>query len=105
MKYLAIIFSLYMALLTLMPCQDKEDFSGANTNVSTIGKQAKGVEHTGLETCPPFCTCSCCSVSRDFIPSKTFGVVVYQVQPQYAEYRMPVIAEQILEIYQPPQIA
>jgi hypothetical protein len=105
MKYLAIIFCLYITILTLIPCQDREDFAEGKENVSSIQKQAKSVEHNGQETCPPFCTCSCCSVSRDFIQSKVERVIVYNIEIPYGEYKMPAIAEQSLEIYQPPQIA
>lgn len=105
MKYLAILLSLYMIILSLMPCQDKEDYASANAKTSSIQKQSKGGEHTEQETCPPFCTCSCCSVSRDFIQAKTYEIIAHKIQTQYSEYKMPEIADQSIEIYQPPQIA
>ncbi|WP_410478924.1 DUF6660 family protein [Pedobacter frigiditerrae] len=105
MKYLAIIFCLYMTMLTLLPCQDREDFTDGKVSKSSVQKTAKGVEHYGQETCPPFCTCSCCSVSRDFIQSKADKVIVYHIEIPYGEYQMPAIAEQPLDIYQPPQIS
>jgi hypothetical protein len=94
-----------MTVLTLMPCQDKEDYASSKAEVSSVQKQSKGIEHNDQEICPPFCTCSCCSVSRDFIQAKSYEIVVYKVQTRYSEYKTPAIAEQFIEIYQPPQIA
>lgn len=104
MKYLAIIICLYMTVLTLLPCQDKDDFASPNEQSVALEKPTKDATHIGQEICPPFCTCTCCSVSRDFVQAKAFDIVVYNVQTQYAEYKVPAISEQLIEIYQPPQI-
>jgi hypothetical protein len=104
MKYLAIIFSLYITLLTLMPCQDGEDISPRIAHTSSIQKPINGVEHNGQEICTPFCTCSCCSTSRHLITASNDEIVIYGISVPYATYKVPAIADQLLEIYQPPQI-
>lgn len=88
-----------------MPCQDQEGISANSMVTSSMQKQNNTTEHNGQEICPPFCTCTCCSVSRDFIQPKVYGIIIHSLRTQYAEYQTPAIAEQSLEIYQPPQIA
>jgi hypothetical protein len=104
MKYLTIIFSLYMTMLTLMPCQDNEDIAKSSLTVSSLQKSSKGIEHHEQEACPPFCTCACCSVSRHF-PIVNEQVVIFSFsRVPYTSYRMPAISEQPIDIYQPPKL-
>lgn len=104
MKYLAILFSIYMTVLTMMPCQDKDErFANFKVN-SSIQKTETDKSHNGEEICTPFCTCSCCSAGRDVVQAKIYSIIVNNVKSQYAYYRMPAIVERSLEIYQPPQI-
>lgn len=105
MKYLLIIFSLYMTLLTLLPCQDNEDFEKSSTEVSSLRKSPKGIEHYVQESCPPFCTCACCSVSRHFAIAQDHMAVFSFNKVPYTAYRTPAISEQAIEIYQPPKVA
>lgn len=104
MRYLAIIFCFYMTVLTLMPCQDKEDFSAHISQPNYYHEASKSNDHLQKETCTPFCTCACCSVSRDFIQVKNYFNAVETFPTQYSDYRMPALTEQFIEIYQPPQI-
>ncbi|RZK37506.1 MAG: hypothetical protein EOO90_25035 [Pedobacter sp.] len=92
-----------MTALTLMPCQDRED-SSAHISLPNFQKASKANDHPQKETCTPFCTCSCCSVSRDFIQPRTFFSIIEISPSQYSRYRTPALAEQFIEIYQPPQI-
>lgn len=105
MKYLVIIFSLYMTVLTLMPCQDKEDISKSSEQTHAVQKPSNGVEHHGQETCPPFCSCACCSVSKYFPLKKEQVEIVKTITISYLLYLMPAIADLPIEIYQPPKIA
>jgi len=94
-----------MTMLTLLPCQDNEDFEKSSTEVSSLKKSPKGTEHYNQETCPPFCTCACCSVSRHFPIAKDQAAIFSFTQKSYTTYRMPPISEQLIEIYQPPKVA
>jgi hypothetical protein len=103
MKYLAIIFSVYMTFLSLMPCQDKDD-KLTNMVTTTISKD-KACEQTGQEVCPPFCTCSCCSTARQLTSNPVLAVFTKAVVRIYPAYAIPAVQKQVIKIWQPPQIA
>jgi len=103
MKYLAFIFSLYFALLAVLPCQDEDDMIAGVMHV-TIQKSHSAKDERGQETCPPFCTCSCCSTAR-LLTSNT--VLIFNAQAivrTYRKYVTPATQKQSLNIWQPPQI-
>lgn len=103
MKYLAIILSVYMTLLSLLPCQDKEDMIAGITHI-TLQKSHSPNDERGQETCTPFCTCSCCSTARYLTATVTTGIHVQQVVRDYPDYGIPAIQQQPIKIWQPPQI-
>jgi hypothetical protein len=104
MKYVAFIFSLYFTLLALLPCQDREDMIASVMHV-TVQKSRSCDEQKGQETCPPFCTCSCCSTARHLTTTVFFSVFTKTVIRVYAEYSIPGLLEQSINIWQPPQIS
>jgi hypothetical protein len=104
MKYVAFIFSLYFTLLALLPCQDREDMIASVMHV-TIQKSHSSNDERGLETCPPFCTCSCCSTARHLTATFTVSVFTKSVARVYPDYAIPAVQEQPIKIWQPPQIS
>ncbi|RZM25430.1 MAG: hypothetical protein EOO88_19335 [Pedobacter sp.] len=104
MKYLLIIFSLYMTILTLLPCQDGKDVSSVQNGSSAIQKASKGIEHFEEDGCPPFCTCACCSVSRHFPIVKEQATIMAAHVMGYTVYCIPAVSDQAIEIYHPPKI-
>ncbi|WP_413669294.1 DUF6660 family protein [Mucilaginibacter sp. Mucisp86] len=105
MKWFAIILSLYMTILAMLPCKDKDDFSTVvnRTAVSTTHKNDPG---SCQETCPPFCNCNCCSTSRNL--ARTYTVLNVYEQPisqNYSELRVEPLRDQALPIWQPPQLS
>ncbi|WDF55808.1 DUF6660 family protein [Mucilaginibacter sp. KACC 22063] len=104
MKYLAVIFSIYFTFLALLPCQDREDMIASVTHV-TIKKSHSANDERGQETCPPFCTCSCCSTARHLTTTATVVVFTKSIVRDYPEYGIPAIQKQPIKIWQPPQIA
>ncbi|MES2276236.1 MAG: DUF6660 family protein [Bacteroidota bacterium] len=103
MKYFAFIFSLYITSLALIPCQDREDTIASFNHVSVQKSHAVNDER-GQESCPPFCTCSCCSTARQLTETITMGVFTKPVTRVYPGYTIPAIQEQSIKIWQPPQI-
>ncbi|MCR8557809.1 hypothetical protein KXD93_09160 [Mucilaginibacter sp. BJC16-A38] len=104
MKYLAIIFSLYFVLLAVLPCQDRDDMI-AGVIHQTIQKGHSANDERGQETCPPFCTCSCCSTAKTLTTTITTAVFTRSVTREYPGYSIPAVQEQPIKIWQPPQIA
>jgi len=62
MKFFVHILSLYILVLTAIPCIDKpEDHSLQKSVISS--KTAESYHHE-IDHCSPFCTCNCCSSSK-----------------------------------------
>lgn len=104
MKYIALVFSLYFALLAILPCQDREDMIASVIHI-TIKNGNVCNDQKGQETCPPFCTCSCCSTARILTARVDFALEVKtSLSKTYPQYAVPAVREQALAIWQPPQI-
>jgi hypothetical protein len=104
MRYLAFIFSLYFTFLALLPCQDREDMMVNADHVSIQKSHAVNDEH-GQETCPPFCTCTCCSTARQLTLPVSISIFSESVCHSYPDFAIPAIQKQPVKIWQPPQIA
>lgn len=105
MKCLTIIFSIYMTLLAVLPCRDKDDFVDVIKSYTTINSSHSGNEEAGKETCTPFCTCSCCSTVRAISTYQPVaGLYLQEVKKSFGEPNVPALPEQIISIWQPPQI-
>lgn len=58
MKYLAVIFSVYVMVLTAMPCNDVH---AANTNSVSLELVKQNLNPANdIDLCSPFCFCNCC---------------------------------------------
>ncbi|WP_368045687.1 DUF6660 family protein [Mucilaginibacter sp. BT774] len=104
MRYLALIFSVYFVLLVILPCQDKEDIKG-NATHGTIKNANACNDQKSQETCPPFCTCSCCSTARILIAQVNFSSVTQITLRKYPRPTVPAVQKRILTIWQPPKIS
>jgi len=104
MKYLAIIISLYISLLSVMPCQDKDDAVLAQSHL-TIRQAHDGNEACSREACTPLCSCSCCSSVRDI--DSQVHVLSFQQNTfiPYPDLIIPALSEQNIAIWQPPQLS
>lgn len=104
MKLLNIILCLYMTLLGILPCQDKND-AAFMINTTSIQQAHHHEESAGKETCTPLCTCTCCSTVRTLTPQFTLASAVeVPVNQDYAQPSVPALADQVLSIWQPPQL-
>jgi hypothetical protein len=104
MKYLAFIFSVYMTILAVLPCQDNTDVIARVMQVSIQKSHSPGDERA-QEACPPFCTCSCCTTARTLTATVTTTVFTKSITQEYPDYSIPAVQEQPIKIWQPPQIA
>ncbi|MHA4896076.1 DUF6660 family protein [Pedobacter sp. PWIIR3] len=91
-------------MLTVLPCQDELYISRKSAQISSITKPLKGNQQHGQELCPPFCSCACCSVSRDFIAHAEQCIVISYMESTFSKYRVPAISDTFMEIYQPPRL-
>jgi hypothetical protein len=106
MKFSAIVFSIYMILLAIMPCRDSDDYENLRNPNTSISQSHSADEKAGKETCTPFCTCACCSTVRTMHPQQVVTLVFVQPFVQvYGETLVPAVLEQSISVWQPPQIA
>lgn len=104
MRYIAFIFSIYFTMLALLPCQDREDMIAGVIHV-TLQKSHSPNDERGQETCPPFCTCSCCSTARQLTAIVTTSIFTKSIATEYPDLGIPAVQDQPINIWQPPQIS
>ncbi|SEB07230.1 DUF6660 family protein [Pedobacter hartonius] len=104
MKYFTIVLGLYFAFLALMPCQDKEDVATGEVFTS-IQKDQMAHNQKEQESCPPFCSCYCCSTVRHITSKVSVTVFSQTVMRLYPDVAVVPVQEQSIKIWQPPQIA
>lgn len=103
-KYFAIIFSVYMTILAVLPCQDRDNVIASNIHV-TVSKSNSANNECGQEICPPFCTCSCCSTARVLVAKITVSIFSLTFSREYPAYGIPAVQDQPINIWQPPQLS
>lgn len=104
MKWLNILICLYMIILAIMPCQDRDD-AGVIVNTVSVQQSHENDEKAGKEICTPFCTCSCCSTVRTLTPIVTIASTIESpVKKNYRQSLVPALSDQALSIFQPPQL-
>ncbi|TDO23717.1 DUF6660 family protein [Pedobacter duraquae] len=103
MKYFALLFSIYCALLTILPCQDREDVAAKVTHV-IIQKSHASSERCNQESCPPFCNCSCCSSARQVSSKAVLTVFTKAIGSTYPGLITPGTMSKAISVWQPPQL-
>lgn len=93
-----------MTVLSLLPCQDSADLI-ANITHTTVQKSRDCNGQNTKETCPPFCTCNCCSTARHISNLPAISIFVTTVTKDYPLATIPDIQDQPISIWQPPQLA
>lgn len=61
MKWLYIILSIYITVLSCIPCSDENECNVTTSNITIIDNHQEH-EHEA-EMCSPFCICNCCGCS------------------------------------------
>ena len=104
MKAFACILSLYLLMLTVVPCNDVPTDSAMQKTEFSQGTTAAD-QHTDADHCSPFCACSCC-VSVISYPAHTLSFTCYFYKEiQLTGYRSAGISDKFSFIWQPPQLS
>ena len=105
MRLFAYILSLYILVLTAIPCLDAPEFSGSGNAQITQNTTNTTQELPDVDFCSPFCACSCCvsSISNqafyiDFT-CNSFSAV------QYPKYSSEFLSFNFASIWQPPKLS
>jgi hypothetical protein len=109
MRVFCFIFSLYLLLLSVQPCQD---FAASEFPLPQIENERAQLSNDGENTesesheCSPFCICSCRQVSvTDKIPvlSSTEEIAVFTKSSTQITYRSDYSHQHLNSIWQPPK--
>ncbi|WP_430971575.1 DUF6660 family protein [Sunxiuqinia rutila] len=101
MKYVAVILSVYIMVLTAMPC---DDVHAANTNSVSLELVKKSPNQTNdIDLCSPFCFCHCCQTLSfpSFFRISNVNLVKITLDIKLKE---PAFSSPIAPIWQPPKI-
>jgi hypothetical protein len=105
MKFLLFLLSIYLLALGCLPCADA-DCAGTETIVEA--KATHTSDCHSEESCPPFCTCNCCSIQITAV--NTTGHSTLPLQQEIAArpatlFDQPLITRAGNNIWQPPRAA
>ncbi|MGY0392202.1 DUF6660 family protein [Bizionia sp. KMM 8389] len=62
MKFVTIIFSIYVLALNIIPCEDTIVVSN-DVEVAITQLEIDHHEHQEVDMCSPFCICQCCQIN------------------------------------------
>lgn len=105
MKYIALLISLYMTVLAIMPCRDQQEKDATLTFHTTIQKSHSCDTACGQETCSPFCTCVCCSTVRVLEQQSLFKLAGIHFSNSYPLQVIAALKNISLSVWQPPQLS
>lgn len=102
MKFLTVILSIYVMILTFMPCADAHV---DNADCHSIIQQDQGGEHSeDIEICSPFCFCDCCQTL-----AQTSILTITKVNFPRFEVISPLLVqneiESIISFWHPPKFS
>ena len=103
MKHLTYILSLYILVLTVIPCIDVHQV-GTLQKIEQAGT-ASNNHSAEKDHCSPFCTCQCCASPIVF---NAFAVDFKRFeysQKYHSEYASDSISSPSASIWQPPKIS
>jgi len=104
MKLFACILSIYIVVLTAIPCIDQPD--DVHIRTTEIGGHASTNHQHDGDQCSPFCSCNCCAtpVIYQFFSVQFDGFLFFE-KSTATEYTSAVFFCYLSSIWQPPQIA
>ena len=103
MKFFAYILSIYVVILTIMPCIDDHSVHvGQNVEFST---QTSDNHQNETDHCSPFCTCTCCASPVVFINNEMQIESFSVTQEHQFEYNSSYSSSEHFGIWQPPKIS
>ena len=101
MKYIATVLSIYVLVLTAMPCTDTHltESSSATIELSEIHYD----QFDNLNTCTPFCYCNCCQ-SLSIVSVYNYNINIFS----NIEKELPILVQAEIEqpqsFWKPPKI-
>ncbi|WP_416440049.1 DUF6660 family protein [Phnomibacter sp. MR] len=105
MKFFAFIMSIYLLVLSCLPCIDRQECNIKAEQKFSVTSQHQHPQDTD-EACTPFCSCSHCPPSAFYQPvaHNNIATAVFQ-SLKYPIYNSSFSTEVSFSIWQPPKIA
>ncbi|MDD3860986.1 MAG: hypothetical protein PHW83_12365 [Bacteroidales bacterium] len=103
MKTFALILSIYILALTIVPCFDSH-LTGTEASTELCQKN-NDPDTSDTDLCSPFCTCSCCGTSISFELLVFLNTTIVTPSVLKFHFRTPDITEIAFAFWQPPKIS
>jgi hypothetical protein len=100
LKIVAVILSLYIIALTMVPCVDNH-LTGSEAATELCQKN----NDSDIDLCSPFCTCDCCGTIISFELLVFFNSITVTPSVQKFYFRTPDVTEIAIAFWQPPRIS
>lgn len=97
MRWLSAILAIYVFALSVHTCSD-----GNGQEHIACAMEQNGAEHTDVDVCSPFCTCTCCT-GVTLLKVDRFQQVVPVHTLVYSEGTSTVLSMPRTPVWQPPQ--
>lgn len=103
MRFFTIIFSIYILVLSCVPCGDgAENIVKSAAKISTTDNH----NHADADLCTPFCSCTCCPASAFYHPLALFEIpkIIFQSM-KFNVVNSSCLSNDFHSIWQPPKLA
>ncbi|WP_229250527.1 DUF6660 family protein [Emticicia aquatilis] len=109
MKAFSIILSIYLLVLSCLPCGDVEDCKVVDNEKIAFSETNHSTHQEDTETCSPFCICACCGTN--IVLNFSFSPLISVIEPNFLSEKVTVnfyntsfISDFYGNIWQPPKI-
>ncbi|WP_185269826.1 DUF6660 family protein [Adhaeribacter swui] len=104
MKWVAIIFSFYLLVLSCIPCADAAPQDNTAQKTISADNTCAGSPSSDVDLCSPLCLCTCCTgvtLVHPVFKLESIPVLVNIPVPVYQTVSIP---NPTFSIWQPPQL-
>jgi hypothetical protein len=104
-RFFYIVFAVYLFLLAVTPCGDKQDCDGEKKGHLCESSHAQGREAPEEEDCTPLCSCSCCAAVFMLTETSSFDTQRTEINTLYALQGVSPETGVISPVWQPPRFS
>ena len=103
MKFITIILSLIILLLSAKPCSDGQNLEDQHQDEISVNHNH---QEDSDDSCPVTCICNCCGMAITYEPIKTFDLKLnIEISSELISTYQPIYRFNFLSnIWQPPQV-
>ena len=103
MKFVTIILSLIILLLSTKPCSDGQNIEDQHQDDISVNHNH---QEDSDDSCPVTCICNCCGMTITYEPIKTFDLKLnIEISTELISTYQPIYRFNFLSnIWQPPQV-